>query len=137
MSTLKDLEVAEPGVALALDDFLTLIPFNEQGLIAAIAQDRTSKQVLMLGWMNRGAIERTLNDGFATYYSRSRQTFWRKGETSGHLQKLHSMRFDCDADSILLTVDQTGPACHTNRDSCFYLKVEAEKVIVAPAQDRA
>ena len=127
----KDLETAATGTQISLAALLEQIPFNQQGLIPAIAQDGNSLQVLMLGWMDKQAIEMTLESGFATYFSRSRSTYWRKGETSGNLQKLQTMRFDCDADTILLTVDQQGPACHTNRDHCFYLKVEAENVIVA------
>ena len=91
-----------------------------QGLVPAIAQDWRSGEVLMLAWMNREAIERTLAEGYACYYSRSRQAMWRKGETSGHLQALKSLRFDCDGDAILLTVEQTGPACHTGEQSCFF-----------------
>ncbi|TNF90037.1 MAG: phosphoribosyl-AMP cyclohydrolase, partial [Gammaproteobacteria bacterium] len=75
-------------------------------------------------------IERTLAEGYACYYSRSRQAMWRKGETSGHLQALKSMRFDCDGDAILLSVEQTGPACHTNRANCFYLEVRGDGVMV-------
>ena len=85
MSLLKDLEGATSGTRAALHDLLDQLPYNDQGLIAAIAQDVTSKSVLMLGWMDREAIKRTLADGYATYYSRSRQTYWRKGETSSHL----------------------------------------------------
>ncbi len=131
MVKIRDLETAPLGTKLELNEFLEQVPFNEQGLIPAIAQDRATNRVLMLGWMNRQAIETTLACGYATYYSRSRKTYWRKGETSGHLQKLCTMRFDCDADTILLSVDQSGPACHTARDTCFYLKVDAEQVIVA------
>ncbi|MEQ8690024.1 MAG: phosphoribosyl-AMP cyclohydrolase [Pseudomonadales bacterium] len=131
MPSLKELETAASGTRIELNQLLSEIPFNEQGLIPAIAQDEASRQVLMLAWMNREAIETTLSSGYATYYSRSRASLWRKGETSGHLQQLVSMRFDCDADTVLLSVEQTGPACHTERAHCFYLKVEAEQVIVA------
>ena len=89
----------------------------------------------MLGWMDRTAIERTLAEGYACYYSRSRATYWRKGETSGHVQQLDSMRFDCDGDAILLTVAQTGPACHTNRANCFYLLVDNSEVVIASAPE--
>ncbi len=133
MPLLKELEGATNGTRAALEDLLDQLPYNDQGLIAAIAQDVTSKSVLMLGWMDREAIERTLADGYATYYSRSRQTYWRKGETSGHLQKLVAMRFDCDGDAALLEVQQTGPACHTNRPNCFYLKVDGREVVVEPS----
>ena len=84
----------------------------------------------MMAWMDRTAIERTLAEGYACYYSRSRKTYWQKGESSGHVQKLVELRFDCDGDAILLLVEQTGPACHTDRDSCFYLLVEGHRVRV-------
>ena len=130
MPLLKDLEGANGGDRVALAEVLNALPYNEQGLVAAIAQDEASHEVLMLGWMDRTAIERTLAEGFACYYSRSRQTYWKKGETSGHFQKLVSMRFDCDGDAILLTVNQTGAACHTNRPNCFYLEVDGEEVVI-------
>ncbi len=104
-------------------DPLTL-KFNADGLIPAIAQDATSGEVLMLAWMNAESIEKTLVTGQVTYWSRSRQSFWVKGETSGHLQRLVEMRLDCDRDCLLVRVDQTGPACHTGRRSCFYTSVQ-------------
>ncbi len=128
MHNLKDLESKASGTRIPLNQVLDQLPYNEQGLIPAVAQDADSKEVLMLAWMNREAIEATLKNGYATYYSRSRQAFWRKGETSGHLQKLVAMHIDCDGDAILLTVEQSGPACHTNRPNCFYLKVDGEQV---------
>lgn len=100
------------------------LKFNEKGLIPAIAQQYDSGEVLMLAWMNKDAIKETLTSGKVTYWSRSRQSFWKKGETSGHVQTLKSLRFDCDRDCLLLLVDQTGPACHTNRRSCFYTEVQ-------------
>lgn len=124
------LESAEAGDTQALADILDALRYNDQGLIPAIAQDAASLEVLMLGWMNRTSIERTLTEGFACYWSRSRQTYWRKGESSGHLQALKAMRFDCDGDTILLLVDQSGPACHTNRNNCFYLEVDGAQVRV-------
>lgn len=126
----KTLENAAPGTRTALAEVLERIPFNSEGLIPAIAQDVASREVLMLAWMNREAFERTLADGYACYWSRSRQTLWRKGETTGHLQRLHELRLDCDGDAVLLLVKQTGPACHTNRPSCFYLLVENDQVRV-------
>ena len=113
-----------------MTDVLDNLRFNADGLLPAIAQDADSGEVLMLAWMNRAAIDRSLNEGYACYYSRSRQTMWRKGETSGHLQLLKAMRFDCDGDAILLSVQQTGPACHTNRTNCFYLEVQDDQVLV-------
>ena len=108
--------------------------FDANGLIPAIAQDDHSGEVLMMAWMNREAIEKTLATGRVTYWSRSRQAFWVKGETSGHVQDLVDLRIDCDRDCILMRVRQTGPACHTNRRSCFYTSVATgdEVELMAP-----
>jgi len=110
------------------------LAFDARGLIPAIAQDATSGEVLMMAWMNAEAVARTLGTGRVTYWSRSRQAFWIKGESSGHVQHLVEMRVDCDRDCLLLLVDQTGPACHTNRRSCFYTAVrDGEDIeIMAP-----
>ncbi len=97
--------------------------YDARGLIPVIAQDHASSEVLMLAWMNAGAVARTLQTGRVTYWSRSRQAFWVKGETSGHVQRLVDLRVDCDRDCLLVLVEQTGPACHTNRRSCFYTGV--------------
>ncbi len=137
MALLKDLETAAAGDRIELTEVLDALPYNEQGLVAAIAQDSESKAVLMMAWMDRTAIERTLAEGYACYYSRSRQAYWRKGETSGHVQKIVAMHFDCDGDAILLSVEQTGAACHTNRPTCFYLKVEGSEVVVTSKPDPA
>ena len=102
---------------------LDKLKFNEDGLIPAIAQSHDSHEVLMMAWMNRDAIIGTLHTGRVCYYSRSRQTLWRKGESSGQIQKLKNFRVDCDADTLLLFVDQVGVACHTGRRSCFYEEV--------------
>ncbi len=111
------------------------LTFNEAGLVAAIAQQHDTGEVLMLAWMNREAIEETLATGQVCYFSRSRQTLWRKGETSGQTQKLVELRVDCDGDALLLLVDQTGVACHTGRRSCFYSAVrEGELVEIAKAE---
>ncbi|MYM53850.1 phosphoribosyl-AMP cyclohydrolase [Thalassovita mangrovi] len=99
------------------------LKYDNNGLIPAIAQDAETGEILMMAWMNREAVERTLDSGKVTYWSRSRQSFWVKGETSGHLQELVDLRVDCDRDCILVLVNQTGPACHTNRRSCFYTAV--------------
>ncbi|SLN70933.1 phosphoribosyl-AMP cyclohydrolase [Ruegeria meonggei] len=99
------------------------LKLNEAGLIPAIAQDASSGEVLMMAWMNVEAIEKTLETGRVTYWSRSRQSFWIKGESSGHVQELVDFRVDCDRDCLLVVVRQTGPACHTNRRSCFYTAV--------------
>ena len=103
---------------------VTTLTFNEAGLIPAIAQQVGTGEVLMMAWMNAEAVTRTLQTGKVTYWSRSRQAFWIKGESSGHTQKLVSLAVDCDRDCLLVTVDQLGPACHTNRRSCFYTAVE-------------
>jgi len=104
---------------------LNEIRWNEQGLIPAIAQDRESGEVLMLAWMNREALELTIREGRAIYWSRSRKAIWRKGEESGHVQNVHELRIDCDADTVLMKVEQVGGiACHTGRRRCFYLRLE-------------
>ncbi len=133
MALLKALEEAKDGTRAALSEVLDALPYNAEGLVAAIAQDHRSKEVLMLAWMDRTAIERTLNEGYVCYFSRSRNTYWRKGETSGHLQKLVNLRFDCDGDALLVSVEQTGPACHTLRSNCFYLLAEDGEVVVYSA----
>jgi len=97
--------------------------FNEAGLIPAIAQAQKTGEVLMVAWMNREAIEETLATGQVCYFSRSRNKLWRKGETSGQVQRLVELRIDCDGDSLLLLVEQTGVACHMGRRSCFYRAV--------------
>ena len=110
------------------------LTYDANGLIPAIAQDHASGEVLMLAWMNAESLARSLESGQVTYWSRSRQAFWAKGETSGHVQKLIELRFDCDRDCLLLLVEQIGPACHTNRRSCFYTAVRAgeEAVLSTP-----
>ncbi|MDQ6992132.1 MAG: phosphoribosyl-AMP cyclohydrolase [Mariprofundus sp.] len=99
---------------------LNQITFNEAGLVPAIAQEAISGRVLMMAWMNEEAVRETLSTGFAHYYSRSRQKQWQKGESSGHVQEIVDIYLDCDGDTLLLKIKQTGPACHTNRQSCFY-----------------
>ncbi|MFP5510048.1 MAG: phosphoribosyl-AMP cyclohydrolase [Alphaproteobacteria bacterium] len=108
--------------------------YNDAGLIPAIAQDDATGEVLMMAWMNAAAIAQTLETGRVTYWSRSRQSFWIKGESSGHVQELVDLRLDCDRDCLLLRVRQTGPACHTNRRSCFYTSVQdgVEVELMAP-----
>lgn len=108
--------------------------YNQAGLIPAIAQDADSGEVLMMAWMNAEAVKRTLSSRKVTYWSRSRQAFWIKGESSGHVQELVDLRLDCDRDCLLLSVRQTGPACHTNRRSCFYTAVQdgGEVELMAP-----
>lgn len=103
-------------------DASTLV-YDARGLIPVVAQDRASGEVLMVAWMNAEAVARTLATGRVTYWSRSRQAFWVKGETSGHVQRLVEMRVDCDRDCLLVLVEQAGPACHTNRRSCFFTAI--------------
>lgn len=100
------------------------VSFNADGLVPAIAQCSRTGQVLMMAWMNRQALEETLESGRVTYFSRSRQALWRKGETSGNTQKLLRMMLDCDGDTLLLEVDQQGPACHTGAETCFFRMME-------------
>ncbi len=100
------------------------LTFNQAGLIPAIAQQDGTGEVLMMAWMNADSIAKTLETGRVTYWSRSRQAFWVKGETSGHTQELVEMRVDCDRDCLLVLVRQEGPACHTNRRSCFYTGIQ-------------
>ncbi|MCW9042955.1 MAG: phosphoribosyl-AMP cyclohydrolase [Pseudopelagicola sp.] len=107
----------------------TTLKYNEAGLIPAVAQDAQSGEVLMMAWMNAESVARTLESGRVTYWSRSRQSFWVKGESSGHVQELVDFRFDCDADCLLVLVNQTGAACHTNRRTCFYRAVRDGEII--------
>lgn len=104
--------------------------FNDQGLIPAAATDRTTGRLLMLAYLNEEALAKTIETGEAWYWSRSRQALWRKGESSGHTQKVVEIRTDCDQDTIELVVEQTGPACHTGRRSCFYRIVESNARLV-------
>ena len=107
------------------DETDTLRPaFNSDGLVTAIAQDSETGEVLMLAWMNAEALQATLDTGLATYWSRSRSELWKKGETSGHTQRVKGIRVDCDQDAVLLMVEQTGGACHTGRKSCFYREID-------------
>ena len=108
-----------------MSNWLDEVPWNEQGLIAAVAQDATSGRVLTVAWMNREALQATVERKEAVYWSRSRKRLWRKGEESGNVQKVREVRLDCDSDAVLLQVDQAGGiACHTGRESCFYRKLE-------------
>jgi phosphoribosyl-AMP cyclohydrolase len=108
--------------------WLDEVPWNEHDLVAAVAQDHSSGRVLTVAWMNRAALEETVRRGEAVYWSRSRKKLWRKGEESGHAQKVREVRIDCDADAVLLKVDQVGGiACHTGRESCFFRKLEKGK----------
>ncbi len=132
----KSLESAPRGERLNTDALLDAARWNDAGLIPAIAQQHDSGEVLMMAWMNRRALEETLASGRVCYFSRSRGKLWRKGESSGQVQRLVTARLDCDGDTLLLGVDQTGPACHTGRRSCFYIalgrqdgEVDAEPLV--------
>lgn len=125
-SYFQSLENLPSGTAFELDDMIEQLVFNEQGLIPVITQDAETKEILMFAWMNKRALEETLSTKRITYWSRSRNQLWIKGETSGHTQALVSMAFDCDGDVILCKVNQSGAACHTGRPDCFYLDVDIE-----------
>ena len=123
-----------------LTEVLRELRFDEHGLVAAVAQQHDTGEVLMLAWMNRTAVEETLRTGRAHYWSRSRNALWRKGESSGQMQRLVELRVDCDGDALLLLVDQYGVACHTGRRSCFYraardgMLVEIAAPVVTPGE---
>ena len=125
---MSDLDTALP--------WLDALKWDEHGMIPAIAQDAASGRVLMFAWMNRESLEASMQSGNAVYWSRSRQRLWRKGEESGHTQRVIEMRVDCDRDCLLLLVDQAGPACHTNRRSCFYTALrKGDEVIIMEPQN--
>ncbi|WP_100812946.1 phosphoribosyl-AMP cyclohydrolase [Microbacterium lacus] len=102
-----------------LDERIARVAFNADGLVAAIVQQHDTREVLMLGWMDAEALRRTLTSGRVTFWSRSRREYWRKGDTSGHIQLVRGARLDCDGDAVLLSVEQVGPACHTGTRTCF------------------
>ena len=106
------------------------LKYDANGLVPCIAQDHATGEVLMFAWMNSESVARTLTSGAVTYWSRSRAAFWVKGETSGHVQRLVELRIDCDRDCLLALVTQEGPACHTNRRSCFYTAIRAGAEVV-------
>ena len=120
---------------MGTQDFLDSVSFDANGLVPAIAQQHDTGEVLMMAWMNRTAIEETLETGRVCYWSRSRAKLWRKGETSGQVQRLVELRIDCDNDCLLLLVDQTGVACHTGRRSCFFTAIRGgERTIIADVE---
>ena len=116
--------ISESAIAAAL----AAIGFDDNGLVPAIAQSHDTGEVLMMAWMNRESVAETLRTGRVCYYSRSRKTLWRKGESSGQIQALVDFRFDCDNDTVLVLVDQTGVACHTGRRSCFFHAVRGDRI---------
>lgn len=116
---------ATPGIITA-DAFIEKLRFNEAGLIPAIAQQHDTNEVLMMAWMTKETLIETIETKRACYWSRSRKAHWRKGDTSGHIQQVHSIHLDCDGDTILLKIDQTGAACHTGERSCFFMELGAD-----------
>ena len=121
------LEKHRSNSPLLLPDVIEQLAFNEQGLMPVVVQDASTQCILMFAWMNKYALEKTLATKRMTYWSRTHQKLWVKGETSGHRQRLVAMSFDCDGDAILCQVVQQGVACHTGRQSCFYLQIEVGK----------
>ncbi len=129
-SPIRENERAALGARLPWERVRATLKLDANGLIPAIAQQHDTGEVLMMAWMNLDAIDETLATGRVCYWSRSRARLWRKGESSGQVQSLCEMRLDCDGDTLLLLVDQTGPACHTGRASCFYNRVDGDGVEV-------
>lgn len=123
----KSIESYSANTTIPLDKVIEQLVFNEKGLIPVITQDAKTKDILMFAWMNKVALEKTINTGNMVYWSRSRQELWEKGATSGHTQTLVNMSFDCDGDAIICQVKQKGAACHTGSKSCFYIKVDRLK----------
>jgi len=124
----KALEDKPEGYQIDFNDFIERLSFNEDGLIPCIAQQFDTKEVLMMAWMNKASLLETIETGQVCYWSRSRQSFWRKGESSGHRQTLVKMTADCDGDTLLAYVDQKGAACHTYRRDCFYFELASDSV---------
>ncbi len=118
--------IAQPG---SIDAVLEALAFGSEGLVVAVAQQHDTGEILMLAWMNREAVQETLATGRVCYWSRSRKALWRKGESSRQMQRLIELRVDCDADAILLLVDQEGVACHTGRRSCFYQAARGDGLV--------
>jgi phosphoribosyl-AMP cyclohydrolase len=125
MSETLTLAPAAGAVSAVLEE----LSFDEYGLVAAVAQQHDTGEVLMLAWMNREAVERTLATGRVHYWSRSRRQLWRKGDQSGQIQRLVELRVDCDGDAVLLLVDQRGVACHTGRRSCFFRAARGDRLV--------
>lgn len=126
----KAIEGRQEGESFPVSEVLAELTFDADGLIPVIVQDQVSRRILMFAWMNREALNETLATQTMCYFSRSRQSLWRKGESSGHVQRMCSLRTDCDGDVLLAEVVQAGAACHTFRRSCFYLKFEGDEVRV-------
>lgn len=105
---------------MTVEEFIAMVKFDDRGLVPVVTQEVSDNAVLMVAWANAEALRRTVSEGRATYWSRSRKSLWVKGETSGNVQEVEEVRFDCDVDTILYRVRQSGPACHTGERSCFY-----------------
>lgn len=116
-----------PTGIFPMNAILSRVKFDDRGLVPAVARDAATGVVLMLAYQNAAALEKTLQTGEAWYFSRSRNSLWKKGETSGHLQRVREVRLDCDGDTVLLIVDQTGPACHTGHPTCFFTAPDGER----------
>lgn len=121
----KQIEHSEKGSRFPAADIMNQLSFNEQNLIPVITQEAKTGQVLMMAWMSPESLQISLDSGLMTYWSRSRNTLWKKGESSGHLQHIVSMQVDCDGDTLLFTVNQIGAACHTGRKHCFYFSLDS------------
>jgi phosphoribosyl-AMP cyclohydrolase len=121
-------KAATTYAAASIDAMLEAVKFDTEGLVPAIAQQHDTGEVLMMAYMDRNAIRETMSSGRVCYWSRSRQTPWRKGDTSGHIQTLVDFRVDCDGDTLLVLVDQTGVACHTGRHNCFFRAIRRGKL---------
>ena len=123
---------ASAATPISMTSWLDEVRWNEQGLVPCVVEDARSGRPLMLAWMNREALEATAREGRAVYWSRSRRRLWRKGEQSGHKQRVHEIRLDCDADTVALVVEQVGGiACHTGRERCFYRRLEDDRWVDA------
>lgn len=129
-SIFEQMEHGFLGQKFDFENVFEQIKWNQDGLVPAITQDQTSKEVLMMAWVNREALIETLQTKQVCYWSRSRKCLWRKGENSGHRQYLTDARLDCDEDCLLFLVNQTGPACHTLRPTCFYLGLNTDQVTI-------
>lgn len=127
----KSLEKQKQGDTLDFETAIANLKYNEDGLIPAIAQQHDTGEVLMMAWMNRQSIEETLETGHVCYWSRSRNSYWRKGESSGNQQILKGLFTDCDGDTLLVKVEQTGAACHTGRRDCFYNEISKDGLTIA------
>ena len=114
-------------VPISAAEFIEKVRFNEAGLVPAIAQQFDTNEVLMMAWMTKETLQESIETKRACYWSRSRASFWRKGDTSGHTQHIHSLYLDCDGDTILLKIDQIGAACHTGERSCFFIALESDE----------